>query len=76
MTTRTLVSGMMFAAIVLGQPIVRQEGIPVTDPVVLDRIRNVPRHIFVDEALGLQHGLHARWVRDAAVFDHNDAIEG
>jgi quinohemoprotein amine dehydrogenase len=35
MTTRTLVSGMMFAAIVLGQPIVRQEGIPVTDPLVI-----------------------------------------
>ncbi len=28
----------------------RDQGI--TDPVVLDRIRNVPRHIFVDEALG------------------------
>jgi protein-L-isoaspartate(D-aspartate) O-methyltransferase len=28
----------------------REQGI--TDPVVLDRIRNVPRHIFVDEALG------------------------
>ena len=28
----------------------REQGI--TSPVVLDRIRNVPRHIFVDEALG------------------------
>src|ERR1700683_3295125 len=28
----------------------RDQGI--SDPVVLDRIRNVPRHIFVDEALG------------------------
>jgi len=28
----------------------REQGI--TNPVVLDRIRNVPRHIFVDEALG------------------------
>src|SRR6202453_497727 len=28
----------------------RDQGI--TNPVVLDRIRNVPRHIFVDEALG------------------------
>jgi protein-L-isoaspartate(D-aspartate) O-methyltransferase len=28
----------------------RDQGI--TDPAVLDRIRNVPRHIFVDEALG------------------------
>ena len=28
----------------------RDQGI--TSPVVLDRIRNVPRHIFVDEALG------------------------
>ena len=28
----------------------RDQGI--TDPVVLERIRNVPRHIFVDEALG------------------------
>ena len=28
----------------------REQGI--ADPVVLDRIRNVPRHIFVDEALG------------------------
>src|SRR5579864_4427878 len=28
----------------------REQGI--TNPAVLDRIRNVPRHIFVDEALG------------------------
>jgi protein-L-isoaspartate(D-aspartate) O-methyltransferase len=28
----------------------RDQGI--TDPAVLDRVRNVPRHIFVDEALG------------------------
>jgi quinohemoprotein amine dehydrogenase len=35
MTKRTLVSYIVFAGLVLGQPIIREEGLPVTDPLVI-----------------------------------------